>query len=145
MTIEYIAGFFDGEGTIQITGNRVRLSLPQTHEGVLIQVKDYFETGTVSKLKKRQDHWKEAWCYYVTSNEACLEVLTRLYPHLIVKQDKAIEALKVLVEYVKGKEQWSKKVDQAVLLVKEGKSYREAQRETGVSRQTICNILKTVH
>ena len=141
MTIEYIAGFFDGESCININKNKVRISVTQTHEEVLLEIMNFFGFGSVSKLKKRKDHWKDAWVYYVSSNISVFEVLKLLEPHLIVKKQKAQEAIKVLENYFEKEKNRVEKIEQALFLVKSGKSYREAEKETSVNRQTICNYI----
>lgn len=144
MNIDYVAGFFDGEGSITINRNRVRTSTPQTNKEVLERIRDYIGVGSVYALTKRKEHWKEAWVYSTTSNSDSLELLTKLYPHLILKQRRAIEAIEVLKEYFDKKADFEKRKVRAAEMVAEGKSYRYIAKELNINRQTVCNVIKKV-
>lgn len=139
MDIQYIAGFFDGEGTIAIQRNRVRISIPQTDENILNKIRDYLGVGKVSIVKKRKEHWKDCWMYWTGSNIDALTVLDKLDGHLIIKQKKLEDAKLVLENFYDTKEGRKNKLTKALKLVRAGKSYREAETLTGISRQTICN------
>lgn len=144
MNIKYIAGFFDGEGSIMVMKRKIRTTLPQTNKEILLAIKDYFGVGGVCPIQKRKAHWKDAWTYYSGSNKASYKILNELKDHLILKKDKAINALAILNEYIKIKDERNSIKAEAVKLVQEGLSYREVQKITGVSRTTICNEIKKV-
>lgn len=144
MTIDYVAGFFDGEGSITISGSRVRTSTPQTNKEVLEKIRDYVGVGSVYKLTKRQKHWKDAWVYSTTNNNDTMEFLTKLYPHLILKQARAIEGIEVLKQYLNKKKDFEYRKSLVAKMVEEGKSYRYIGRELNMNRQTVCNIMKKV-
>lgn len=144
MNIQYIAGFFDGEGSIVISKNRIRISLPQTNKEILEEIKKYFGVGNLTVLKKRKEHWKDAWSYYVSGSKACFKVLNELEPYLILKKDKAKKGLSFIQE-IKDKEQ--NKIERnklAISYVNKGMSYRQVEKLTGICRQTLCNEIKKV-
>jgi len=138
MTNEYIAGFFDGEGTIIITKNKVRPAMTQTNESVLLQIKEFVGVGCVTKLKKRKPQHKDAWGYFITGNDGALILLKRIEPFLIVKKDRAITAINILEAYFEKINKRKEDIKQAVGLIKTGLSYREIEKITGIGRQTIC-------
>lgn len=148
MTIEYIAGFIDGEGSIIINERRkiVRITIPQTNKEVLEKIKNFFGVGGVCNITKRKKHWKDAWLYYSGSDKASFIILNKLkgFLQLPDKIEKLERALKILeqkksLEYIR-----IEKNKEAVKLVQSGLSYRQVQKITGVNRQTICNEIKKV-
>lgn len=145
MNIDYIAGFFDGEGSIIIQGNKVTLSIPQTNEKILIEIRDYFGIGNVYPLKKRKEHWKDAWCYKCNGNNKCLKVLEELEPYLILKRSKAKQAI-LLLEKARIKEinRISRNIDAINLVIEQKLSYRQVEKITGISRQVLCNEMKKI-
>ena len=142
MTKEYIAGFIDGEGTIQITKNKVRITIPQTNFEVLEEIRKFLNIGKIFKEKKRQINHKDSWVYYTTNTKETCEVLELIKTSLVVKKDKAIEALEVL-------KRWNEKValnrfeDKKILdFVKQGMSYREIQKKFNINRGKVYRVVK---
>lgn len=91
---EYLAGFFDGEGCIDIAtrGSKhkqlyLRLAVSQTNLQVLSDIQEEFGGG-IYTIKKRADHHKQAWVLVWTTKTA-LDVLKRIYPYLKVKRSQA--------------------------------------------------------
>lgn len=91
---EYIAGFFDGEGCIdiryQVRGryNRfeLRCTISQVYRKPLDMIKEVFG-GSISPRKNGNIH------YYVVSGPSANTLLEAIRPHLIVKADEADVAL----------------------------------------------------
>jgi len=56
MNYQYIAGFFDGEGTTRIekSENRVSISIPQTNLLVLQKIQKFCGFGRICKVKKEK-------------------------------------------------------------------------------------------
>ena len=58
MNWDYIAGFFDGEGNVNIIKNKVKLAhyiqmrLYSSDEKVLLNIKNFIQKGTIYKTKK---------------------------------------------------------------------------------------------
>lgn len=96
----YIAGFFDGEGTILITrrydnnrGCRYYLSVRIANTCLEI-LNDCMLVwgGYIYTVKKAQTHHKQAYCWYI--NNAKAEIfLNDIFPFLRVKKDEAKIAL----------------------------------------------------
>ena len=93
MTWEYIAGFFDGEGTISSVGDGYRVVISQTNLLVLEEIRLFVGFGNVSQVAKRKEHWKDAWIYYVARQKQVLRFLDSVEPFLIVKSQKASKAI----------------------------------------------------
>jgi intein/homing endonuclease len=89
MTWDYIAGFFDGEGSITIKEHRVRIALPQTSFGVLHDIKKIAGVGSIFKVTKRKSHWKDSWVYYIAKQKDILYFLKKIERKLILKQSLA--------------------------------------------------------
>lgn len=137
MTKQYLAGFFDGEGTVSINNEKIRLTIPQTNEKVLLEVLNLIGGGSVKPLKKRKEHWKDAWVYNSNSNKISLIALKLIYPYLIVKKDIAKKAISILTRKTYYQNLHLKTLNIALKLVLEGKSYRQAEDLTGIGRESI--------
>lgn len=129
MTWEYIAGFFDGEGSITSHGKNYRITIPQTNLEVLKAIKNFCGYGTVFEIKKRKSHWKDAWVFYIARQDDVQSFLERLRPLLVVKKastERALEVLKVDNRTRKLKTAiQNRKKQQAIALRKHGMTYRK--------------------
>ena len=100
--VAYIAGLFDGEGTIDFarrkekkrgkiyTVQRISMRIEMTDELVLNWVHETLGVGTVRKRNRspsRKAHWKDAWVYTVRFRQA-LQVCKLLWPYVQVKLHK---------------------------------------------------------
>ena len=94
----YIAGLFDGEGSVDFAKRKekrgnvqaILMRIEMTDENVLNWVHETLGVGTVRKRNRspsRKAHWKDAWVYSVRFRDA-LHVCKILWPHAIVKLHK---------------------------------------------------------
>lgn len=142
MNIDYIAGFIDGEGSITIRKNRVRITIPQTNFEILDEIRLFFGFGGITTVKKRKEHWKQSWVYYSGSNKNSDKILKLLDGHLILKQKKLEEAKTILKDFFSISRGHANKKEEILRLVDEGKSYRQIEKILKVSRNTVCNFVK---
>lgn len=145
MTLEYIAGFVDGEGTIGYYKDRGRLSIPQTHKGVLLEIQKYLGEGKVYLVTKRQEHWKEAWVYILQDAPKVLEVLKKIEPFLIVKKEEAKNVIAILESVVEERKNATTKrtllKEEVLKLHSKGLSTREIEKVLPVSRATANRMI----
>lgn len=96
----YLAGFFDGEGTILITrrydGNRgCRYYLSVRIANTCLEILNDCQSvwgGYIYKVKRAENHHKQAYCWYI--NVAKAEIFLRdMLPYLRVKREEAEIAL----------------------------------------------------
>lgn len=109
MTPEYLAGFFDGEGSVSThrsnqTGlPRCRISLYQKDPEVLHVIRDFLGMG---KVRRNGSH-----CHvlYLNRREEIRKFIRIVYPHAVVKrkQLKLAYAITGLVGVRQGKGSWS--------------------------------------
>jgi len=95
ITIEYIAGFVDGEGSFSIhkTGNnqiQPRFGVYNTNKKVLLLIKEFFSTPlTLSTIKHRNDKWKTLYRLDSHTIDGATSVARLLEPYLIIKKEHA--------------------------------------------------------
>ncbi len=100
-SLEYLAGFFDGEGSINIArfrqGTKEKLylklvcSVTNTYFPILPCFKERWDGG-IAELKKEKSFHKDKWIWSVGSMKA--EIFLRdVYPYLTVKKREAGIAL----------------------------------------------------
>ena len=142
----YIAGFFDGEGSLTINKNRFRISIPQTNYEVLEKIKLFFNFGQIYKTKKQKEHHKDAWVYTITNNSDVLKFIKCIAIYLVVKKELIYSSIILLEKMVKEKDKINKQKDidkiKIIELVNSGLSYRKIEKIIGFSRQKICRLLK---
>jgi len=133
---KYIAGFFDGEGSICHNGKGFRITVSQSSYGVLKDIKVFVGLGNIFETKKRQEHWKDSWVYYIAKQEDVYTFLMRILPFLIVKKKLALKTLPELkrnVEQIKKRKNRTKKnIIQAKKLRKQGLSYRKIGKKMNI-------------
>lgn len=102
----YIAGLIDGEGSIIFLkrkggGGSYRLVIVNTHKGALSWVQDVTNVGSIHG-KTREAQYKKCWAW-VCHAQTARKVLERCLPYLIIKRNKAQEAIAYLSDIeVKG-------------------------------------------
>ena len=97
---EYLAGYFDGEGSITIRVNKnvkrpyhqLRCTMGTTDKVVLNLFKSVYG-GSLYAVKKYHDHYKQKWQWEVSSKKA-LDFLLIVHPLLIEKQLQAETGIK---------------------------------------------------
>jgi intein/homing endonuclease len=105
--VAYIAGLFDGEGTIDFKrryenrkgrrGKRyltnamnITMRIEMTHESILRWIKEKLEVGTVRKRNRSpsvKSHWKDRWTYTLRCRQAYY-VCCLIWPYAHVKMAK---------------------------------------------------------
>lgn len=98
MTFDYIAGFFDGEGSISINPKGIpRIVLYQLtkNESVLIAIREFLENNQIKShfyrdKTPRSDTFKESLMstVHISSIADCMEFMRIISPLLIVKKAK---------------------------------------------------------
>lgn len=146
MNSSYVAGFFDGEGTVYQSGNKVRVQIPQTNYEVLDELRNFYKCGNIYENKKQEEHHKQSWTYNITNWEGCLNFLKSIRDDVIVKKGdveyfiKQLEDKKqIIFEEKQEREQERLRV---IELYNEGFSYRKIESIVGFSRQKVCRLLK---
>lgn len=136
MNWNYIAGFFDGEGTVNRCENdRYKIGITQTNKAVLEEIQQFSGLGYIHRIKKRKSHWKDAWLYYISKQEDVYKFLSRISNKSIVKRKTIIKILPEL----KGKIERMKK--QKIKIV-ERKRVAKHLREIGFSYRKIGKKLR---
>lgn len=85
--LAYLGGFFDGEGSVSISGDVLRVSIGQINPAPLERYK-YRWGGRLRLVKKTSPH-RDIYHWTIESAKAA-GVLEELLPYLIVKRDQAI-------------------------------------------------------
>lgn len=128
MNWNYIAGFFDGEGSLTKNANGYRVSIPQTHKGVLASIQAFTGRGFISEVRKRKAHWKNCWIWGISTQEDVLFFLKGVAPHVIVKKKLLNEVLPKTLAMVSRRRQMKKQLNDkrmhALSLRKQGLSYK---------------------
>jgi len=145
ITWQYIAGFFDGEGSIVHNGKGFRITISQTNYLVLKTILDFVGFGFIFKNQRRKPNWKESWVYYIAKQEEVYIFLKNILPFIIVKKDlsvKIIPELKLFIKrQVKQKNNRKKIIKEAKLLRQQGLTYREIGKKLKIDWGYVRRII----
>ena len=99
---EYLAGLFDGEGTIglyyknkSVKFRMPQMTLPSTTMELLVAMQEAFGGYIHSKGHKVKEHHKDSWVWSIQSSRV-LETCEKLYPHILEPSKK--HRMRVLLE-----------------------------------------------
>lgn len=100
VTLAYLAGLFDDEGSIRIAKRTTRkkphhypqVKITITNREIIEFIRDFFACGSI-RIENRNPKWKTAYQWQVTDSKA-IEVIKQLYPYLKLKKKKAEIVLK---------------------------------------------------
>ncbi|MCC6049680.1 MAG: hypothetical protein LM580_03180 [Thermofilum sp.] len=116
--IIWLAGFFDGEGTLCIMfysknhPKSVRLQIGQTGERGKLVCEEIARKlgGTVTEYQPRNPRWKKVYVWTVKERDRVIEIAEMLLPYLKVKRAEVEEKLKILKEWNEnGRKWWSER------------------------------------
>ena len=100
--IAYIAGLFDGEGSIDFKRRKekrgkyitnamqISMRIQMTDESILRWIHEVLKLGTIRKKNRSpsiKKHWKDSWIYTLRFREA-YKVCCLIWPYAHVKLDK---------------------------------------------------------
>lgn len=136
MRWEYIAGFFDGEGSITHNGKGYRITIPQTNREVLEEIQKFVGAGYVFETNKRKEHWKDSWVYYIARQEEVYNFLLNIRGLVIVKRplvEITIPILKKVVvrQHLKISTR-EKRMEKAKILREQGYTYRAIGKKLNI-------------
>jgi hypothetical protein len=92
----YLAGMFDADGSVSLLMRkqgmiRLRVQATNTDRALMDWLLANFG-GSVTEFQPRNENWKRRYDWRLQGDKAC-ELLTRLAPHLIIKQERAALAI----------------------------------------------------
>jgi len=98
MDKNYIAGFFDGEGSVYEVNNKIFVSIPQTNYDVLEKIVEFCGYGLLYETKKQKKHHKQAWVIRIQKKADVLDFLLMIKDIVIVKKEIVNHFINVLTE-----------------------------------------------
>jgi hypothetical protein len=138
--VAYAAGILDGEGCFRTStdGHSPRVQVSMTDLDVLQRLQDTFGCGTIRPLSKRKAHWKDAWVWRCSGNDAA-RVMIAILPYVSArreqKMDEIMETWRIHMEKVKDQKEKFRLAAQEYL--DSSDSLRTVARRHGVSYETV--------
>ncbi len=94
--ISYIAGFFDGEGMIEISKElRLLTQTGNTNLDILKRIKSVF-SGEIYPREARKEGHKKQWSWQITDRDKLKFFLETILPYSTVKKSQILDALEFL-------------------------------------------------
>ena len=129
MNWSYIAGFFDGEGSLTHNGKGFRITIPQINEEVLLSIKKFIGYGNIIYITKRKSHWSDGWSYYIAKQTEVYDFIKKIKPFVIVKKSSVIKIIPELKNIVNNqklkKKRYIYRKKETKNLRSKGLTYRE--------------------
>lgn len=99
--VGYLAALLDGEGNITIADNGKgqlypRVTITNTNRELLVRAQQLIGGGTIHNQEHANPEQKTIYRLIITRKMEVYNLLGLLYPHLIEKQQEALEALKLI-------------------------------------------------
>lgn len=152
MTWEYIAGFFDGEGSItkkpkpegRISNYYVSFPQSTAQALVLYEIGDFFRDNSIrfKIYADNQPGHTSMTRLVVTRYESIELLLSELIPHLRIKHGKAASALEEVKRGVERLKEKRARLKLAVELhLQGGKSYRSIEKQTRVDKRAVVKYI----
>ena len=97
----YLAGHFDGEGTIYtaraggVNYSYVHIAVGCTFKPVLDRYQLAFG-GKIYSIDRQKSHHKRQWRWAIGHRRVCAKFLTMMIPHLHEKRQLAIDSLEII-------------------------------------------------
>ena len=123
MDWQYIAGFFDGEGSVVYNGKGFRVTITQTNFKVLDEIKQFTKVGMIFEVTKRKAHWKDSWVYLIAKQQDVYLFLMNILKFSVVKKElikKSLPQIKKIINQQNIKRLKREKI------IKNAKQYRIA-------------------
>lgn len=93
----WVCGLFDGEGTFGVTPEQVVLKLNQIDQDNIERLQRVTGVGSVRPLKKKAEHYKQAWIWQVGNRADVKKLIELMFPHLCARrQVRAMECLAII-------------------------------------------------
>jgi len=149
MNWNYIAGFFDGEGTFgKYSKSGYKVGITQSNKKVLEEIQSFTGIGYIHHIKKRQSHWKNAWVYYIAKQEDVYSFLNKISNKIVIKEGAVLKALPELKKKLANKRRQRVKAIRRKQLAKDlrrkGFSYRQIGKrlsiDWGYARRLILDL-----
>lgn len=96
ISLEYVAGFFDGEGTVSLK-RQLLLGFSNSDKRVLREIQKFLGMGSLSRNKRAKN--KVVYQLRIYHRKQCIKVAKMLLPKCIVKR----EELEKFIEYIETK------------------------------------------
>jgi len=110
VSLSYAAGFFDGEGYVNLVGHKYKdknyfvaqLHIDNTNSEVIKWFRDTFHAGSIYVKHAKDSRHKTCYTWFLTRQIDILILLKSLLPYLKVKKTKAQEIIRFLEEKIYG-------------------------------------------
>ena len=149
MTFAYVAGFLDGEGHLSIRPKHRCFVVGMTQSVRTTDVLGEIQTfllryGITSQITppRTQEGRRPVQHLRVTNAKSIARLLTRCLPYLIVKRERAIEALEIAEDILDLQAARDGLVNAAIADYQAGMSMNAVARKYGTSRQRLIPHLK---
>ncbi len=148
MNWSYVAGFFDGEGSVRLTQRKVILTIANTNKHVLDEITKFVGYGKVysDRRKKIKPKWNRAYVYAIQRYRGAFEFLNHILSYLYVKRKVVkliLRELKIRIEKFERETEFRQHVRRKIRkMIKQGHSYRETAKKLRVGRGRVWYAIK---
>lgn len=88
--IAWVAGIFEGEGTINFSGSYPQIAVAMTDLDIIERLYKVTEVGTIIMKTKQDPRYKQQWVWGVWNRKDVARILCAIYPLLGVRRGEAV-------------------------------------------------------
>lgn len=136
----WVAGLFEGEGTIVIVKSRVTTCIQMTDLDVLQRCQMYFG-GKIYDTRKQAEHHKQSWKWSITSTAEAIAFLELIYPLLGGRRRAKVEQAREAFKTHKSNK-INQYAEEVFRLRGQGLKHREIADILGIDRSYVSHILR---
>jgi len=141
----YIAGFFDGEGSISFHKGKtfsIEICIANTNKEVIEFIHKSLGLGYIDVSRPKKPNWSVKFSLRIRNIDEAERFLSLIKDKVIVKRGKVEEALKRIADYRKLVAEYEEMKRRVTELYRSGVPVKEIATMFGISKQRVCQIAR---
>lgn len=140
----WLAGFFDGEGSIYVPQYGVEISVSNTERKIIVAIQKHTGVGRLIETRFDRENWKTKYTWRVRRYEEVEPVLKLMLPFLTIKKDKAKIALARIGAKNEETRKRLRRNARIVRLRDKGLRHFEIAAKMKIERSTVTQVLRWI-
>lgn len=132
----WLAGFFDGEGCIQVPKVGIDVSIAGTERAVIEAIQTKLGVGTITEVTYDRPEWRTKYHWRVRNYPQAQMVLRMMRPFLTIKAAKADEALVRTAAWGTKRSNLAERNRRILELAAEGMPYNQISKMFGLDSRS---------
>lgn len=137
----WLAGFFDGEGTVYLGKAGITVSVANTNRDVIESIARWMGVGTIEVRPPQKAGWNQTYIWRVRNYIDARMVLLTIRPYLTIKAADADRAISRIADFVARRRAAADRNDEILRLVAAGRTHKSIGERFGISRTSVTQVV----